>query len=276
MDENGHPSFVAYSQAIDFTAIRSLAQMLLFSPGVADDLPAYNTTMESVMPNYYVDFNNNTSETWTMGVYQELPGSVGLESVSWKQTTVPQMGESGVEWEVDYNVAIANYKQNGGIGVYKASQTLGASLGSVWDCVFENNVQQLRLASGSTLPDSILIRNASNQLANLGIGMSGQGAVYKRNVVGGGSAQFQVTPTYYFGLFNNLVLGEVISSNVVVGPQKLVFPSGLNCATVTARMDGANIKLSVAYSQVSSVSYEVVNRLRAIQLERTGELLERA
>lgn len=276
MDENGQPLFVVFCQVIDFTVISDLAQMLLFSPCVADELPVPNTTMESVMPNYYVDFNNNTSETWTMGVYQELPGSIGLASVSWKQTTVPQMGESGVEWSVDYNVTIANYKQIGGIGVYKASQTLEASLGSVWDCVFENNVQQLRLGSGSTSPDSIQIRNASNQLANLGIGMSGQGSVYKPDVVGGGTAQFQVTPTYYVGLFNKLVLGEVISSNVVVGPLKLVFPSGLNCATVTARMDGANIRLSITYSQASSVSYEVTKRLRGIQKERTGELLESA
>lgn len=226
------------------------------------------------MSAYYIDFNNDTGSTWTMGVYQELPNSIGLESVSWKQTTVPTRGSSGVEWEVDYNVALANYRQLGGIGVYKASQTLGSELGTVWECVFQDNVQQLIPSSGSAPSDSIIIKNSSNQLANLGIGMSGQGSVFKKNVVSGAAAQFQVTPTYYAGLFNNLVLGEVISSNVSVGPQKIVFPDGMNCATVTATMSGENIKMSVAYSQVSLVSREVLDRLLSIQQERTGILLE--
>ncbi|MDP3847268.1 MAG: hypothetical protein Q8R10_12695 [Pseudomonas sp.] len=226
------------------------------------------------MSTYYVDFNNNTEMTWTMGVYQVLPDSIGLESVSWKQTTVPTQGSSGVEWEVDYNVAIANYKQVGGVGVYKASQTLVTELGSVWDCVFKDNVQQLVQSSGSAPADSIIINNKSNQLGNLGIGMSGQGAVFKKNVVSGASAQFQVTPTYYAGLFNDLVLGEVISSNVSVGPQKIVFPDGQNCATVTASMSGESIKMSVSYSQVSLVSRQVLDRLMSIQQERTGILLE--
>ncbi|MFP6800353.1 MAG: hypothetical protein VCA39_14755 [Pseudomonas sp.] len=226
------------------------------------------------MSAYYIDFNNNTGSTWTMGVYQELPNSIGLESVSWKQTTVPTMGSSGVEWEVDYNVAIADYKQIGGIGVYKASQTLVTELGSVWECVFQDNVQQLVQSTGTAPADSIIIKNTSNKLANLGIGMSGQGSVFKNSVVSGAKAQFQVTPTYFAGLFNNLVLGEVISSNVSVGPQEIVFPDGMNCATVTASMSGENIKMSVAYSQVSMVSREVLDRLLSIQQERTGILLE--
>jgi rhizosphere induced protein len=208
------------------------------------------------MSAYYIDFNNNTGSTWTMGVYQELPNSIGLESVSWKQTTVPTMGSIG------------------GIGVYKASQTLVTELGSVWECVFQDNVQQLVQSTGTAPADSIIIKNTSNKLANLGIGMSGQGSVFKNSVVSGAKAQFQVTPTYFAGLFNNLVLGEVISSNVSVGPQEIVFPDGMNCATVTASMSGENIKMSVAYSQVSMVSREVLDRLLSIQQERTGILLE--
>src|SRR5579859_4044839 len=142
------------------------------------------------MPSYYVDFNNGTQQTWTMAVYQTLPNSIGLESVSWKQTTVPHSGSSGVKWDILYNVAIANYQQIGGVGVYKASQTLNAELGSSWDCVFKDNVQQLVPSTGSVPGDSILINNTSGNLANLGIGMSGQGSVFKKGVVSGASAQF--------------------------------------------------------------------------------------
>jgi len=184
---------------------------------------------------YYVDFDNQTNDTWTLAVYQTLPSSVGLDSVSWKQTTVPTQGYSGVEWTIDYNVVIANYRQVGGVGVYKASQTLSTQLGSVWDCVFKDNVQQLVLGSGSAPADSIQINNKSNLPANLGIGMSGQGSVFKPDVVGGGQAQFKVT-----------------------------------------RMDGANIKLTLTYTQVTKVSYEATQRLIAARKERLGRVLEHA
>ena len=225
---------------------------------------------------YYVDFDNQTFDTWTLAVYQTLPNSVGLDSVSWKQTTVPTQGFSGVQWTIDYNVVIANYRQVGGAGAYKASQTLSTQLGTVWDCVFKDNVQQLVLGSGSVPSDSILINNNSNLPANLGIGMSGQGSVFKQDVVGSGKAQFKVTPTYYLGLFQQVQLGEVISSNVVVGPELIQFPSGMNCATATARMDGANIKLTITYSQVTKVSYEATQRLIAARQERLGKVLEHA
>ncbi|MDF3081587.1 hypothetical protein [Burkholderia sola] len=226
------------------------------------------------MTSYYVDFNNDTKQTWTMAVYQTLPSSIGLESVSWKQTTVPQSGASGVTWDIFYNVAIANYQQIGGIGVYKASQTLTTELGTSWDCIFKDNVQQLVPGAGSVPPDSVLINNKSTNLANLGIGMSGQGSVFKKGVVSGASAQFQVTPTYWVGLFNSLVLGEVISSNVVVGPLQLSYPSGQNLATVNAYMDGNTIKLNVTYGQQVTVENSVVDRIIAAQPTRSGILLE--
>ena len=226
------------------------------------------------MTSYYVDFNNDTKQTWTMAVYQTLPSSIGLESVSWKQTTVPQSGASGVTWDIFYNVAIANYQQIGGIGVYKASQTLTTELGTSWDCIFKDNVQQLVPGSGSVPPDSVLINNKSTNLANLGIGMSGQGSVFKKGVVSGASAQFQVTPTYWVGLFNSLVLGEVISSNVVVGPLQLSYPSGQNLATVNAYMDGNTIKLNVTYGQQVAVENNVAERIIAAQPARSGILLE--
>ncbi|PXX21244.1 MULTISPECIES: hypothetical protein [Burkholderia] len=226
------------------------------------------------MTSHYVDFNNDTKHTWTMAVYQALPSSIGLESVAWKQTTVPQSGASGVAWDAFYNVAVANYQQVGGIGVYKASQTLKAELGSSWDCIFKDNVQQLVPGTGSVPADSILITNKSANLANLGIGMSGQGSVFKNGVVSGASAQFQVTPTYWVGLFNSLVLGEVISSNVVVGPLQLTYPSGQNLATVNAYMDGNTIKLNVTYGQQVTVENSVVERIIAAQPVRSGILLE--
>jgi len=41
-----------------------------------------------------ITFNNQTDRTWTMAVYQTLPNSKGLDSVSWKQVTGPQQRDA--------------------------------------------------------------------------------------------------------------------------------------------------------------------------------------
>lgn len=200
------------------------------------------------MTTYFVDFNNNTNETWTLAVYQELPISLGLESVAWKSSAAPKKGQTGVKWQIDYLVALGNYAQDRGIGVYKATQLLPAELGTTWEVVYEDGVQQLKRTGKPADSKQIIIKNNSSRKANPGIGMDGSAAVYKRDVVGTSEAQFLVTPTYYFGLFNKVELGEVISSNVIVGPKKLTFEGGQNVATVTADMKGEDLALNVEYS----------------------------
>lgn len=218
---------------------------------------------------YYADFVNDTDRTWTMAVYQTLPTSIGLESVSWQQTTVPQSGESGVSWEVTYDVVIANLVQIGGKGVYKASQTLPATLGSSWQIVFRDGVQQLVPGATPVAGDQILISNDSGFSANPGIGMSGEGAVYQPDTLSGSDAQFLVEPSYYVGLFNDVQLGEVISSNVVVGPLQLQYPDGLNLATLTAKLNGQNIVLTLTYGAAFTTSLErVEKRLHSLQSAR--------
>lgn len=232
------------------------------------------------MATYTCDFNNKTTNTWTMAVYQTIPSSIGLQSVSWQQSTAPQSGQTGVLWNVDYNVALGNYTQTGGIGVYKATQILPANLGEAWQAVFKDGTQQLLKVGPNSMPDQITIQNNSNDFANLGIGMSGNASVYQYQVNSGASAQFQVTPTYYVGLFNNLKLGTVISTNVTVGPLTLAYPQGQTAATLTATLSGAQIKLALSYGPSPSeaavaapVSFlsvslsEVENRIAAARRE---------
>lgn len=217
------------------------------------------------MSTYYCNFANQTDQTWTMGIYQTLPSTPGLDSVSWQQTSVPQSGFSGVSWSVTYNVVLGGYQQTGGIGVYTASQTLPTILGTAWNIVFQDDVQQLQAAGTASQPDEILIYNHSGLVANPGIGMSGQGSIYKQGVVGNAEAQFTVTPSYWAALFNQVELGEVISSNVAVGPVQLQYPSGLNSATLTAILNGENLELNVTYSsQFSANAAAVQKRIEAM------------
>jgi hypothetical protein len=208
---------------------------------------------------FFVDLNNQTDQTWTLAVYQVLPDSIGLDSVAWKQTTVPQSGTSGVDWTVNFNVALANFKQDEGIGVYQSSQLLSADLGTQWQIIFKDHVQQLIPDGDAPREDQIIIANSSGDLANPGIGMDGSGSVYKHDVLSGAGAQFTVTPTYFAGLFNDVELGEVISSDVTVGPLELKF-DGHNKATITATSDGKSIILTVDYSTVHTLSLDVVQQ----------------
>lgn len=219
------------------------------------------------MTQYFVEFNNQTSKTWTMAVYQQLPDSVGLDSVSWKQTTVPPSGRSSVAWEVTYDVCLGDYEQNGGIGIYTSNQILPTTLGTAWKV----GCQQLVPDPDTEVPaNSIYISNDSNMLANPGIGMDGAAALYQRDVEGGARAQFEVTPVYYAGLFNRVILGEVIKLNVSVGPIHLTFPNGTNKATLTATTDNGVIKVDTEYSKRSTFSLDEVER--AVQIQELRRL----
>lgn len=189
------------------------------------------------MTTYTVNFANETPDKWTMCVYQELPGSTGLDSVAWKQTTVPTQGESGVQWSIQYLACLANYQQTGGRGVYKASQKLGTDLGKKWKCIYNENVQELQ-SDGTTTDGQLLILNESLKLANLGIGMDGDISLVKKSVYSGNSAQFTVKPTYYVALFKDLTKGEVISGNQIHGPLKIVFDGGQETKDYVAKIEG--------------------------------------
>jgi hypothetical protein len=210
-----------------------------------------------------------------MSVYQELPNSIGLDSVSWQQSTAPPGGFTGVQWNVSYNVALADYSQDGGKGVYTSSQILTANLGTAWNVIFDQSVQQL-VPAGNAQPGQIIINNQSNRIANPGIGMSGQGSVFKRGVQSGASAQFEVTPTYFVGLFNDVERGEVISSNVIVGPLTITYPTGFTTAQLTATLDGHSIVLDLSYGDSTRVSLaEVDDRSRQVFAARRTLLLNR-
>lgn len=190
------------------------------------------------MTTYQVNFANETPNTWTLCVYQTLPDSVGLDSVSWKQTRVPRNGESGVQWDIQYLACIANYKQTGGKGVYKASQKMGTELGIQWVCDYKEGVQQLS-QSGTTTAGQLLITNKSLELANLGIGVDGDIALVKRDVYSGNNAQFVVKPKYYVALFSDLTQGEVISGNQIHGPLEIVFSGGQTVKNYVAKIEGS-------------------------------------
>src|ERR1051325_6189725 len=215
---------------------------------------------------YSVGFSNKTERTWTMGIYQTLPSSPGLESVSWQQGSAPRSGKTSVRWALDSNAAIADYFQLGAIGVYESSQILPTNLGKKWKVIFNGVTQELVEDGNAPQSNQIVIDNQSTRAANLGIGMSGQGSVFKRDVLSGSQAQFIVTPTYWAALFNDVVLGEVISSNITIQPLILKFEGGITRIDLEATVEGQTLHFGVVGSSPrTSMPLSLVDPLLAEQ-----------
>lgn len=213
---------------------------------------------------YTVDFINSTPDTWTLAVYQTLPSSPGLVSVSWKQTTVPRSADSGVQWSIDYLVGLPDYQQIGPKGVYKGGQKLATNLGQKWAARFESGAQQL-FPIGSAGKGQVIIDNQSGSLADLAIGMDGDFALVQKGVYSGNSAQFEVTPTYWVALFKDVVKGEVISGGQVHGPLQAKFSSGVTKITYKAYIDGNTFIFEDSLGQKQAVRVdEMDRRMRAL------------
>jgi hypothetical protein len=231
------------------------------------------------MPPYSVNFVNNTESIFTMCVYQTIPGSPGLESVAWQQTTGAPGDTTGVQWNINYSACLGSYAQTQGIGVYTANQTLPTNLGTAYDIVMLSNggsgpmVQSLIPTTDPNLnppANGIYIRNVSNNLANPGIGMSGAASVFLQGVYDPEVAQFIVTPTYWVALFSDLEVGEVISSDAALGPWQVQFGPDQYAATLTATLSGSEILTNIAYSASSSALSEVNRAIAAKRRRRAA------
>ncbi len=226
---------------------------------------------------YSIDFTNDTNDTWTFAVYQTLPSSPGLKSLSWKQTTVPRGGESGVQWTIEYLVAVLKYQQAGGKGVYKSSQKLGTSLGDAWEVVYKSGAQQLAEAGSAPTKGQVTVANKSGQLADIGIGMDGDVALVQPQVFSGAGANFEVEPTYWVAMYKDIVKGEVISGAQVAGPIKVKFFNGATAIAYRAWTEGGvlNFGLTGAAQPGRDELFQmpIEQALRRAQIMRDRELL---
>ena len=242
----------------------------LSSSGHAGNLPEMAAAASTT---YSLDFINDTPNTWVFSVYQTLPNSPALKSLSWKQTTVPRSGESGVKWGISYQAAVLNYKQDGGKGVYKASQRLDTSLGDAWNVVFQGGTQELIKAGSAPGKGQVIINNKTTRLADLGIGMDNDIALVQPQVYGGASANFEVEPTYWVAMYKDVVKGEVISGAQVAGPIEVKFLNGATNLTFRAWLENAVLNFAPTDDSTSGFRAPLDQAImRAEVMQRRGAL----
>ena len=94
-----------------------------------------------------------------------------------------------------------------------------------------------RRLHGKVTPGYIDFQNNTKEKQNLGLNIAGSLMAMQDNVTGGVTAQFQITPTYYLGIFTNIKEGSFVSSDVKVGPAMFKLPNGMNAVEYKAVLE---------------------------------------
>ncbi|CAG8441229.1 13850_t:CDS:10 [Ambispora leptoticha] len=167
---------------------------------------------------FYVDFYNDIPSTYvedgallTFGLYMKYPKAPGLNNIAWLKADVPEKGMAGVSFKKEYSVISAYYNDEDQIGVYNSRQIFKTELGKEWTLTKYRKIAQFeKTTTYSGNPNVISIQNKSGNLAHLGIGIDGRLACVKP-VYDGAKTAFKVNETYFVGVFNELVEGQVIT-----------------------------------------------------------------
>ena len=180
---------------------------------------------------------NFSNQGWHFALYQKYAKELGLKSIAWKVLLLskPQISgqptQDSFSWNLNFQVAIANHTESG--DVYVGGVTMDAKEGYDYEAVKEGEYFQIR-ETGKGTPGYINFRNSTTSKLNLGLEIGGSLMAIQEHVAGGVAAQFQITPTYYLGLFTNLKEGSFVSSDAAIGPISIKFPDGKNHVEVDA------------------------------------------
>ena len=110
---------------------------------------------------------------------------------------------------------------------------MNAKEGYTYEAVMERGYVQIK-ETGKGTPGYINFKNNTTEKQNLGLNMADSLMAMQENVTGGVTAQFQITPTYYCGIFTNIKKGSFVSSDMSVDPVLIKFPEGMNTVEVEA------------------------------------------
>ena len=180
---------------------------------------------------------NLTNQGWHFALYQKYAEELGLKSIAWKvlslsKSQVPgQPTQGSFSWNLNYQVTVAMQMESSDI--YDGGVAKDAKEGYDYEVVMEGGYHQIR-EIGKGIPGYINFKNGTPSKLNLGLNIGGSLMAMQKDVVGGVPAQFQITPTYYLGLFTNIKKGSFVSSDVSLGPVPITFPNGKNCVEVEA------------------------------------------
>ncbi|RUP48144.1 hypothetical protein BC936DRAFT_144910 [Jimgerdemannia flammicorona] len=220
---------------------------------------------------YHFKFVNNTPEPWAFCIWQKYPvdPAYQVKTLVWNKRDVPSTGEGNLYFDIKYSAIVGDVNDPDIHGVWQVSQSKDTVVGDEWTVDLDAlNDQVLDKAPSSAPPGHIIINNNSGQFANIGIGMDGSPAVIVPNVQGGANEDFNIHPTYYVGLTQNVVNGVSIDSVTFTSPQKVTFSNGNNACQVTATQSSqGNLTVAITYSHENITTRNQLRRLKGIDFE---------
>lgn len=209
------------------------------------------------MTAFNVKFNNLTGSVWTLVISATLPGGGGLDSVAFAQVRTAPSGKGTIPFDDQLCVCLAAVSGSGGSRVYETTLAHAVTPGTAWQVVMNGGVQQFAPDGNARFPNEIDVRNASNALANIGLGVAMTGAVFQPDVPVNTFVPFPLPLSYQAMLSSAQVApGQVMSTSfdtslismiVVTSPAVLTLSPATPNATVSASMPGVSLELTVTY-----------------------------
>ena len=227
---------------------------------------------------YTITFNNKTTKTWHIGVYQKHPDFPG-KSIVWKKKRVARHTE-GVKlyFTLKYGVLVAG--RDGGTEKEDAELGKAYQVKAVeddWafdpkaiqdipnaDMIYVYNkidLPQHSFLRGTYGPPKVLEEEGADEggadeggMYPIKIGFTIDGdqiAPMKKDVVKGTKAIFQVHPTYFLALYDSVTIGQMIDSGVSGDPIEVRFHGEDTEMTVDVLLDQHDNTVLVSKNEIN-------------------------
>jgi hypothetical protein len=186
-------------------------------------------------------FNNQTVAPVQFILYLSDPQQAVQTAVVWQQMFAPPKVPAPLTWTDDWSATFATFADD----ILTPVELKPTFAGQRWQIALVDEQQQL-LEAGGAPPDYVEIANTSGKRANAGIGLSGSGAVYVRDLLSNAMAGFKLTSLDYWVALPALPVqsGQIIDpSQFLMDPVRL---SGPVAATLT--LTGPPLQITVSHT----------------------------
>lgn len=192
---------------------------------------------------------NDTTQGWDFVLYQQSSKTIAWRVLSLSRPqTSPTCGI--IPWTWSYQVTVP--QSNDAPNVFIGGITQDAQVGHKYELVEEEGFLQIN-DLGKEEDGYISFKNSCNKVQNLGLMLDGSLVAMQYQVHGAVTAQFKIIPEYYCGLYTNLAQGDFVPSDSPVKPVQILFPNGMNHASLSAEIkDGQVLLMEPTYTSAAT------------------------
>lgn len=208
--------------------------------------------VEASKTQYAIHLMNNTNDNFYFAVYQSLPDSSGLTSVAWQVYPLPKQSNQTIDWQLDYGVVITEWdpkeKQ-----FSAPKQEVNATPGEKYHVfsdgefvIIDPTPVHITTNGKIAFSNKTTIPHATD--LDLGFTLFGNLVAARSKVHAGESVFFSVSPVYYVACYWDIELGQLVNSNIALGPAEVKFQEGVTNMNVEAYIHDGEYLMKVTNS----------------------------